>query len=458
MVSPDRWLDAQVGVLGSVLMEPELTPRVIAETQASDYSGDYAAVYQAIASLMTANQPVDIMTVRDKLGAKSAPLLVEIMRRTPTSANYDYYVTACKEQARLARLGGMAMQIAESQTLDEARALLDKANELVIDRSHSRAVSMSEAMQTFFDTHQSTKKEYLSWGIAALDENLSVDKGDFVILGGYPSDGKSAFMLQLAWHMSQKHSVGVFSFETSSAKLFDRLMSHVQKVPLPRIKRSGMSADEWRVVISAANGIADHRLELVEAAGMSVSDVLAMSVSKRYEIIFVDYLQLISPDMRRSGNRTEEVARISMALHTMAQRHGIIVIALSQLSRPQSGAQQRKTKYIELEGEQTAIVPAPTLSSLRESGQLEQDADVVMFLYRMCPGSKDQTRRLTIAKNKEGTLGGFNFKFDGSTQTFSRAVHDEITRYAAQSIRDTRMGALQPPSEDNPFRQQELPM
>jgi len=458
MVSAERWLDAQVGVIGSVLMEPELAPRVVAETQGSDYSGDYATVYQAIASLLTANQPVDIMTVRDRLGAKSAPLLVEIMRRTPTSANYNYYVTACKEQARLSRLSGLAMQIAESQTLDEARVLLERANELVIDRSYSRAVSMSEALQTFFDTHQTVKKEYLSWGIAALDDNLSVDKGDFVILGGYPSDGKSALMLQLGWHMSQKHSVGIFSFETSSAKLFDRLMSHAERIPLPHIKRSSMGLEEWQIVAASTKSITGRRLELVEAAGMSVADVLAMSISKRYDIVFVDYLQLITPDTRRSGNRTEEVARISMALHTMAQRHGIIVIALSQLSRPQSGAQMRKTKYIELEGEQTAVVPAPTLSSLRESGQLEQDADVVMFLYRMFPGSKDQMRRLTIAKNKEGTLGGFNFKFDGATQTFTRAVHDEISRYAAQSIRQTRMSALQTPSEDNPFRQQELPM
>lgn len=452
----DRWLDAQVGVIGSVLIEPELAPRVIAETDTGDYTGDFLAIYNAMRAMFAAKEPIDAMTVRNKLGLASAPVLKQIMLETPSSANVDAYIAACKEQSRLTRLGGLAMQIAESQTLDEARALLEKANELSIDRSYSRAVSMEEALLTFFDTHQKTKKEYLSWGIAALDDNLSVDRGDFVILGGYPSDGKSALMLQMAWHMSQKYRVGIFSFETSSAKLFDRLISHAQRIPLPHIKRSGMSDDEWKIITSSANSISGRPLELVEAAGMSTSDVLAMSVSRRYEIIFVDYLQLITPDMRRGGNRTEDVARISMALHTMAQRHGIIVIALSQLKRPEG--QPRKPKYVDLDGEQAALVPAPTLSSLRESGQLEQDADVVMFLYRMFPGSKDQTRRLTIAKNKEGTLGGFNFRFDGATQTFSRAVHDEIARYAAQSKRETRLGALEPATEDNPFRQQELPM
>lgn len=459
--SPDRWLEAQVAVIGIALIFPELAPRVIAETDAKDYTGDYRTVYCAIQDLLAENKPIDPVIVRNHIGGAIAPVLRNAMDQTLTAANFDHYLAACKAQARLAGIRTVAFSLLDAATLDEARGLVDKAHELTAERSHIRAVTMAEALQTFFDTHQAGKKEYLDWGIAALNSNLYVDGGDFVILGGYPSDGKSALMLQMAWHMAKKQHVGIFSFETSSPKLFDRLTAHVAKVPFASIKRSDMRIEDWQRVNSLTNSICESRLEIIEAAGMNANDVLSLTVSRRYEVVFIDYLQLIRGDTSRGGNRTEEVTRVSMALHTMAQRHGITVIALSQLTRPQK-AQPRKQKYPSAgddpDSEEYSTVPAPGLSDLRESGQLEQDADVVMFLYRLFPGAKNETRRLKIAKNKEGRLGAFNLNFDGNTQTFSRSTYEEITRIAAETRRDEKLGKLEKPTEDNPFTQQELPM
>lgn len=457
----DRWLEAQIAVVGCALIEPELAPRIIAESDAGDYTGDYRAVYCAMQELLAENKPIDPVIVRAHIGGNIAPVLMDAMRQTPTTVNFDYYLTACKEQARLAGIRSMAASLLDAATLDEAKDLVDKAHALTVERSHVRAVTMEEGLQTFFDEHQAGKKEYLDWGIAALNDNLYVDRGDFVIMGGYPSGGKSALMLQMAWHMAKKQRVGIFSFETSAPKLFDRLISHVTGVPLASIKRSDMRLEDWQRVNVSIKTICDSQLEIIEAAGMSASDVLSLTVSRRYTVIFLDYLQLIRGDVSRGGNRTEEVTRISMALHTMAQRHGIIVIALSQLTRPPK-AQPRKQKHFtgsdDPDSEDYSTVPAPGLSDLRESGQLEQDADVVMFLYRLYPGTKNETRRLRIAKNKEGRLGGFNFNFDGATQTFSRSTHEEIARYAADARRDAKLGALKNPTPDNPFIQQKIPL
>lgn len=458
---PDRWLEAQVSVIGCALIWPELAPRVITETEAKDYTGDYRTIYCAIQELLADNKPIDPVIVRNHIGGDIAPVLRTAMEQAMTAANFDDYISACKEQARLASLRSVAASLLDAATLDEARALVDKAHDLTAERSHIKTVTMAEAFQKLFDELQAGEKDYLDWGIAALNDNLYVDKGDFVVLGGYPSEGKTALMLQLAWHMAKKHRVGIFSYETSDTTAASRTTSHESKVPFPRIKRRKLLDEDWPRIIAAANPFNNLPIEITESSGMSVKDILSISVSRRYEVVFVDYLQKIRGDTYRGGTRTEEVSRISMDLQTMARRHGMIVIALSQLTRAPKSYPVKK-KYPAAgenpDSDEYSTVPAPTMSDLRESGQIEQDADVVMLLYRLYPGTKNEMRRLKIAKNKEGRLGAFNFNFDGSTQTFSRSTHEEITRIAAEARRDEKLGKLEKPTEDNPFAQQELPM
>lgn len=444
----NKWLDAQVGVLGSVLIEPSLAPRVIAETSATDYAGQYRSVFEAISGLVREAVPVDAMTVRDRLGTQYSELLLEIMKVTPTAANVDCYIKLCKEQARLSALQVLAVQLGSAVTLDDARQLLSKAQDIAVEHNNKRIFTMMEAMESFYSTHQGKKKEYIDWGISAVNDNLYAEPGDVIVLAGRPSDGKSALMLQFAYLMAEKHKVGIFSFETRQGKLTDRTVSHVTKVKFKAIKQNDMRLPDWQNITSHAPAITSKNLEFIEASGMTTNDILGITLARRYDVIFIDYLQLISPVRYRSGTRNDELSEISKALAVMARQHGVMVVELSQLKRPQ------KTK--------SGDYLPPTLTDLRESGQIEQDADAVMFLYRTEPDQAQSPRRLFIAKNKEGTLGKITLDFDGSTQTFSRPTYDEIRRLGAKGKRETMAAVnqteLEPAGDDIPFEQNELPL
>ena len=178
---------------------------------------------------------------------------------------------------------------------------------------------------------------------------------------------------------------------------------------MERIKTNGMSDKDWEQAAKVAAEINSRKLEYIPASGMSVSDIQAISYAQRYDVVFVDYLQLVNG---RGKDRFSIVTDISIGLHTMAQSTNIAVIALAQLSRP--------------EKKKDGPTPPPTLSSLRESGQIEQDADIVFMLYR--PSFQDQRRELMILKNKEGRLGRLTLDFDGQHQTFSRQAADKYAQ------------------------------
>ena len=213
-------------------------------------------------------------------------------------------------------------------------------------------------------------------------------------------------MLQWCWRIAGELPVGIFSFETSADKLMDRLVTQaVPGMQFTKVKRGKLDAKDWKAVTAEIPEITRRRLQIVEAAGMTAADVLGVALAKGFRVIAIDYVQLISPGtVRKGGTRAEEVAEISKALALMARRHKLLVIELSQLQRPQK-SRDGKT-------------PAPTLSSLRESGQLEQDADVVALLYRTGE-SETAPRNLFIAKNKEGRRGLIALRFNGERQTFA---------------------------------------
>lgn len=442
VTTTQNWLDAQAGVLGSVLICPELAPKVAAETAETDYSGEYLSVYRGITALLAEGTPVDAMTVRSKLGAASADLLVALMDITPTAAHVDAYIDAVKTNGRLTRIQALAGELQEAKTMDEARSLLEQAQDTAVEQSTKRIFDMSTMLAQFYADHQATKREYISWGIGAMDDRIYADRGDVVVIGGYPSDGKSALMLQLAYHMGLKHHVGIFSFETSAAKLTDRLVAHAMQMPFSRIKLSGLHLQDWQTISSRADEYTSRNIEIIEAAGMTVGDILGVTLAHRFDVIFIDYVQLISTaGSRRSGTRNEELAEISKALAVMARRHSVMVVELSQLRRPDTGS-KGGAKH-------------PTMSSLRESGQLEQDADVIMLLYRTEPDAENSARNLFVAKNKEGRLGQIELQFNGGTQTFYRNSYSEINRLAAKGLRETlaeqHAMELDAPDRDNPF-------
>ena len=381
-VTNDDYLNAQNAVLGSALIEPDLVPKVIQATRKEDFTGACRTVYDTMSRLYQDGAPVDVVSIGAALGAEYRRFLVELMEITPSAANIDHYIRLCREQAKVFAVRSLAQSLMVADSSDAIRDLLDQANALMVDKSALRITTMDAAMKSFLARHTGDTK-YLSWPVRDLDDRLYAEAGDFIVVGGYPSAGKSAWALQCAWHWAKDVRVGFFSLETSSEKLFDRQMSAVSGLTMDQIKRNQISQEEWDKVCVMSQQIVTRNLELVPAAGMTPAEIRSVTAMRRYGIIIIDYVQLLSA----SGfNRTEQVTNISLALHRMAQDMGVTILALSQLKRKDAD-------------------DAPESSDLRESGQLEQDADIILMLKLEDKNKPDGNREMFITKNKYSNDG-----------------------------------------------------
>ena len=396
-MSNGDWLQAQYSVLGSVLLWPELAPKVLHETSASDFNGPCRTVYEAMEKLHETGEPIDPVSVNAALDGKYDAFLRQLMEIVPSSANIDHYIQLCREQARVVTVRGLAQQITLAESSGDIRKLLEQAHGLMVDKPSLQIWSMADGLNDFYQ-QQGNQAEYLSWPVRSLNERLYAVPGSFIVIGGAPSTGKSAWALQCASHFAQRYKVGFFSLETSRQILFARKMTSVPELTMDDIKRRTISCDGWNAVARESTKIIKTDLDLISAAGMSPADIRSVTMMKGYEIIFVDYLQILHG---MGSNRAEQVTGISMALHTMAQSMGVTVIALSQL--------KRKDNYS----------ASPSMSDLRESGQIEQDADIIMILQLEDESEPDGPRGLYIAKNKEGTCFKTKLHFDGKHQVFS---------------------------------------
>ena len=404
------WLDAQVSVLGAVLLDEQWAGEVVARTSPEQWCDTCRPVFEVIRQKYAAGETIDPVTVRAALGPESGGLLMQIMQVTPTATACGAYIDLMLEQYRLMRLREIGEQLAVAPVAEAAEQLMEQANALTVQREKVRAVTMQEALTAFYARQQSPKSDYLSWGFQVLDERLYCEAGDLVILGGYPSDGKTALALAMAFHQGRSRRVGFFSFETKDQKLFDRLIPTLTQVDFGRVKRHGLTDTDWEAVARQSKAITGNQLELIPATGMTTADIKRTVRAKRYAVIYIDYLQLIRPGNPKQS-QFEQVTQISMELHALAQSTGTTVVALSQLSRPEK---QGKT------GQQ-----APGMHSLRQSGQIEQDADIILFVYKEEPGRANSRRCLKVAKNKEGEAGGvILMDFSGATQTFRQDRND----------------------------------
>ena len=437
-MSSDRdMLSAQWSVLGSMILEPKLVGEVIARTSDRDFLDRRCRViYQAIKRLFAAGEAIDSVSIRAVLGQDEdwTSLLMQIMEVTPTAADIWHYVEIMQEQARLAHLQEIGSNLLAAQSLDRAQKLVEQAQGEFSSRPGAARLNMEEMLSDFYQRLEK-KPEYLTWGLSKLNENLYVELGDMVVLGGYASAGKTALAVAFAWELSKKYRVGFYSMETNNQKLADRLIAARGQITLAAIKRRTLTKENYDALAGSAKEIIGHQLELIQAAGMSVDDIRADALAHRYQVILVDYLQIVRVEKRK--NRTEEVADISMGLHQLAQSNSIAVIALSQLSRAEKAGKDNV---------------APTMASLRESGQIEQDADAIMLLYLEKPEDPGSRRVLHIAKNKEGTRGYVYLTFDGAVQTFRQSVLEvSAPKRAAWSTRTQVHFEDLPQSTPTPF-------
>ena len=401
-------LDAEYSVIGCLLVDPSIVGELISLTRAEDFSiPELRTVYQAAVRLFTAGRPVDAVTIRGVCGAEYNNLLLQCMDITPTAFGWKTYIAAMQEQTRVRRLRALAEQLAGVRTSMQARELIGQAGEILSEKNRTRVVTMDQALLQFF-TEQGEKRKFISYGLDKLDRRLYSDHGDFVVLAGRPSAGKTALALQMAAHMGQQERVGFYSLETSPAKLTNRLVANRCIIDFARINRREMTDEEWQRAATWKKEVTATDLELVHAPGWGVQDILTTALARRQRIVFIDYLQ----ELRGRGrDRFEQVTNISLDLHTMAQEHGILVVALSQFSRAAASRADA----------------APTLTDLRESGQIEQDADAVLALY-LDPDedAPADDRKLRVLKNKEGRLGEFSLSFDGQHQLFAEYMDGQL--------------------------------
>lgn len=441
------WLSAQNSVLGSALISPELVPKVIHQTGVSDFSGPCKTVYQVVRDLFLKGVPVDVVSVNAALKGEYRDFLAQLMAVTPSAANIDHYIRLCREQAKIVSVQGIGKELQTAGSAEDIRTLLDKANGFMVDKPALRITTMSDALMSFMDRHTGQMK-YLTWPLSDFNDRLYAEAGDFILIGGLPSSGKSAFSIQCAWHWAQQMKVGFFSLETSSEKLFDRQMSAISGLTMDDIKRNNIPQSKWDEIALMSSEITKTNLELIPAAGMSPADVRSVTMMRGYSLIIIDYVQLLQSS---GSNRTEQVTNISLALHRMAQDMRVTVVALSQLKRKGKGEDA-----------------TPDNSDLRESGQLEQDADIILMLKLEKKDDPGGNRELYITKNKEGTTPKILLAFDGKHQTFSKArrTSDIIGKYIAEGKKAQRRHreaeqaahpmeqmAMLPPSTPVPFEE-----
>ena len=407
-------IELEYAIIGELIRKGDRLGEFLPELSREDFKDPVCeGMFRGILQMFSRSAPVDRLTLIAELGSDYEEAVNEAHRRA--CADLPYYIEVLHRMAAAEARKMLGAVIAGSDDPEELRRALDGLNALNVTQRKRTAVTMAEAMQSFFDRHSGKAPDYLAWGIPVLDSTLHVERGDFVALGGYPSAGKTLLATQFAVSFARAgHRVGFFSLETTPEKLTDRIMTQVSQISLTSIKKNQLSQKDWNRLGDIAQELSSLCIEQIPASGMSATDIRAYALSRRYDIVIIDYLQLIRGDSRRS--RYEEVTGISLELHTMAQTTGITVIALAQLSRPE------KT------GPKTKPTP-PSMASFRESGQIEQDVDVALLLYPENPNDNDGRRVLKIGKNKEGRRAVITLDFDGDTQTMRVAQATKSEQY-----------------------------
>ena len=389
--------DFEVGVIGSLLIDPDpILGDMMAAVSPEDFSTPaFRHIYEAARGLWLEQRPVDAMTIQGAAGEEYRQTIMDCMTLTPTAAHWRAYADGMKAATRARKLDELADKLVDADDLPGKLAVLSQMQELQTDRAGAREVAWLDGLRAAYMRHSEQKRPaYLSWGNPSLDRELFALPGSFVILGGFSSSGKTALGTQFAERFAQTGKrVGFYSLETDEQTLFDRMIAQTSGAHFGRMKNATLTAEDYNAIIRAGQNTKNWVLTYVGAAGWNCEQIRAHALARRFDIVVIDYVQLISST---GSNRAEEVARVSMALHTFAQSTGTTVLALSQLT-PSDKA-------------------TPGMNDLRESRQLTQDADIIMMLNRdEEEGASKYDRILHIVKNKEGETFRTRLTLDPTT-------------------------------------------
>ena len=411
-------IEAEQSVIGSMIIDREAII-VASEIIVGDdfYSKQYGILFETMVELNDEGKPVDPVTLQDRLKEKDVPPEVsslefvrDLITKLPTSANIKYYANIVAEKSTLRRLIKLNEEIANTCYVgrESLESILENTEKRVFDlvqrRNADEFVPIRQIVMNAMDrieraSHNKGNVTGVATGFIDLDyRTAGMQPSDLILVAARPSMGKTAFVLNIAEYVAfkQNQTVAIFSLEMSKEQLVNRLFSMESKVDSQHIRTGNLSDEEWEKLIESAGLIGKSNLIIDDTPGISISEL--RSKCRKYklehglEMIIIDYLQLMTGS-GRTDSRQQEISDISRSLKALARELNVPVIALSQLSR---AVEQRPDHR-------------PMLSDLRESGAIEQDADVVMFIYRDDYYNKDTEKKniaeIIIAKQRNGPIG-----------------------------------------------------
>ena len=433
---PPQAVDAEESVLGSMMLSSDAIADVVEVLQPEDfYRSANGRIYATLRGVYARGAPVDIITAVEALEREGILedvggrlYLRDLVDQVPTPASAGHYATIVAKAALRRRLISAAADVMEMaySSQGEAEQVADDAAQRIYDvarrEDKEEMAFLSDLVdKAMMDLEQIQNRDATYTGMATgfrdLDDLTSgLQPGNLIVIAARPGIGKSSLAMNMARNVAvDGHSVAVFSLEMSRAEIGMRVLCAEAKVPWDRIRAKRVGPQDWTNIVYAAEVLHDSPMHIVDSGNVNIVDIRAkarrMRTSKGgLEMIIVDYLQLMtSPNARRPDSRQQEVAEISRSLKLLAKELSIPIVALSQLNRnPEARADKR-----------------PQLSDLRESGAIEQDSDLVMFIHRDdADPEKKREAELIIAKHRNGPTGSVRLHFEPSLTQFRNAARD----------------------------------
>lgn len=437
-------IDAERAVLGSLLIDPDAVTKIASFVRSEDfYRERHAWIYSALIALHERREPADFVTLVDELERQERleeiggpAYITELINSTPTAIYVDYYARIVERTAILRRLIGAAGKIAalaydESNDVD---AVVDRSEQIIFGISESRIhrdlTPISTIMTNVVDQIDFLARNQdtlmgVPTGFVMLDKMLGgFQKSDLIIVAGRPGMGKTSMGLSIAQNAAKRYNarVAIFSLEMSNEQLVQRLLSVESAIDSHRLRLGQVYEEEWPILMEAANTLAATNIFIDDTPGATVMDIRTKArrlyAEHGIDLIIIDYMQLMSGSNTsgRGENRQQEISYISRSLKELSRELNVPVVAISQLSRAvESRADKR-----------------PMLSDLRESGSIEQDADVVLFVYREDYYVEDTDRKniadVIIAKHRHGSTGTVSLFFRKELTQFRdlEIQHEEL--------------------------------
>ena len=437
-------IEAEQAVIGSMFLTKYAITRCMESLMKDQFYLDaHSKIFDAIKDLAEAGTPVDITTVSNELDRRKelkqiggVEYLIEITDQVPSASNIDEYIKIVDEKSILRRLIDAATNIETTgyNSTDSLSEVLDKAEATILNVVKTRKGSEFRPIQdVLFKTQANLEKlcqnkgeiTGLATGFTELDRLTSgFHENELIIVAARPGMGKTAFALNLATNIAinDRKTVALFNMEMGAEQLATRMLSSVGQIDNNKLRNGTLEHNDWKRVNEAISRLADTNLFIDDTPGMTIGEIRAKcrrlaSSEKELGIVIIDYLQLISGPGGKNTNRQQEVSDISRSLKTLAMELKIPVVALAQLSRSVESRDDKR----------------PMLSDLRESGSIEQDADIVGFLYSEAYYNKELAidnhtvkSQFIVAKHRNGATKDVDLIFKKNTSTFVNYVNNEI--------------------------------